>query len=231
MNLIALGCSLMDIYGMKEHLSDVTHRKLINLSHRASSNGLQIKRFKEYILNNTFLEDDIILWEITSYTRIPLRVLKTEDTYRHAIDVQMKHQLISVKKHFVFSNNNIFDKEPRLDFLCHSPVITNDMYLSHDYNDALQDLLATLILAKKMHSKLLVFFGWRHVMENHSMKKFKEVLDNHNIDYLNECYLDWAIDKKLSMYDDKHPTAESSIKFCKEIIIPKLNNLGWLNNL
>jgi len=230
MNLIALGCSLMDIYGMKEYLADHTNRKLINLSHRASSNALQIKRFHEHILHNKVLTDDIIIWEITSFSRIPLRLQNTESTHAQALGVQTKHKLYGLKKHFVLSNKNLFDGDTRLDFLCHSPMITKNMYYEYDYNDSLQELLSTLILAKKFHNNLLVFFGWKDIMDQDAMVIFKKYLDSNHIDYLDDCYLDWAINKKLSMYDDTHPSANSSIEYGKTIILPKLNQLGWINN-
>jgi hypothetical protein len=231
MNLVALGCSLMFIYGMKEFLAEYTHKKLVNLSHSASSNKLQITRFQEYILHNSFYTNDIILWEITSCTRPHIRLINNDINLSKAKEIQTTYKLYGVKNHFVVSHENIFDKNTRLDLLCQSPMIPKSVFYEHDYNDSLQELLSVLILAKKYHNKLLVFFGWKDIMEQSTMIIFKNILDKNQIDYLDEFYLDWALENKMAMFDSTHPSAESSREFGKNIILPKLNQLGWLDTL
>ena len=61
---VIFGCSLSaegHVMSWPQRISEVTGINCVNLAVPASSNQLQIERFKEYILDNQLEKDDIVI--------------------------------------------------------------------------------------------------------------------------------------------------------------------------
>ena len=100
-----------------------------------------------------------------------------------------------------------------------------------DYNDELQSLLATIILAKKVTNKMIVVFGWDEVVPSEYIGDFKEFLSTHKIDFIDESYLSFVIRNNLKFSDyvyPNHPTKDSAVFFVENVVYPRLKQI--LNN-
>jgi hypothetical protein len=221
MKLVTLGCSLTHNYGLADELANLMNMELLNLAHVAGSNQLQINRFHEVILNKKIDKTDVIYWQVTgmarSYSRLQM------DRFKE-IDKIQKEQFTGFFHHYVCDSVNIFDKKNRIDLLSNSPI--NPIVL--DVNQELQTLLSTIILASHFTHRIIVVFGWENVMSKYQMSIFKKQLLEHQINYIDESYLEYAIINGLEMMDDNHPAYVSGRIFSKKIIYPKLLSLGWV---
>ena len=230
MKLVTLGCSLTHNYGLREELANLMNVDLLNLAHSAGSNLLQINRFHEAILNKQIDKTDVIYWQVTGCYR-PYKRLQMNKF--EEIDKIQKEQFTGHLHHYVCNSVNIFDKKNRIDLLSNSPVIkieydVNGEPIDFDVNQELQKLLSTIILASHFTPRIIVVFGWENVMPNSTMRIFKKQLHEHQINYIDDPYLEYAIKNDLEMLDDNHPAAVSGEIFSKKIIYPKLVSLGWV---
>lgn len=228
MKLFTFGCSMTDYEGIKERLSELLGVELINSAQSAGSNQLQVKRFHQLILENQISSDDIIYWQVTFSHRRFKRLMK------HHLPVIEEIQRNTFKHegaHFKTSKN-IFDGEIRIDLMSNSPWLEDNLdEIDVDYNDELQSLLSTIILAKKVTNKIIVVFGWDEVVPSEYMGGFKEFLDKHKIDFIDESYLSFVIRNNLKFSDyvyPNHPTKDSAVFFAENVVYPRLKQI--LNN-
>ena len=225
MNLITLGCSVTHNPGVKETLSELTKLNLVNLSQSAGCNGLQVLKMQEYILTNSFNETDVIIWQISQIERVHVRTKLTE-RFLHRTNTVITSKVI--EHHYVNSNKNLFDDEDRGDLLCHSPLI-DEYNFNYDVAQGLQTLIATIVMVKKIHPKILVYLGWdKAVMPDSYKDKIYEILDKHNVDYLKQPFLEWVVYNNGTLLDSKHPTPESGMKFAEQVLYPKLKELNFI---
>lgn len=222
--LFTFGCSLTSFRGKKEKLSSLLKLENIDLSCIAGSNQLQIKRLIELLVNNQIKSDDIVYWQITYMHRNYARL-----NIGHRKGVE-KHQKMKMYKghqpHYEVSKfKNLFDKNERYDLLSHSRFFSTHT----DGCDDTQTLLGIIILLKKYCPKILVSFGWRDVLPGEYMDIFKHKLKINNIDYIDECFLEFAKDNHLGLMDDMHPDAEASAVYAEEIIFKKMKDLKWID--
>jgi hypothetical protein len=130
------------------------------------------------------------------------------------------------------TSKNIFDGEIRIDLMSNSPWLEDNLdEIDVDYNDELQSLLSTIILAKKVTNKIIVVFGWDEVVPSEYMGGFKEFLDKHKIDFIDESYLSFVIRNNLKFSDyvyPNHPTKDSAVFFAENVVYPRLKQI--LNN-
>jgi len=224
MALITLGCSITCQLGWKDALAGKLSTDLINLSESAGSNTLQIQRLHEHIINNSLTDEDIIIWQVTA-PRFSLRLKSTDNNVKIASEIQIKQFLPKDQYHSVTKSVNFFDNLPRIDLLCNSSMIDQNTKLNFDSNQDLETLLATLILLKKAHKKLLVFLGWDSAIEH--KEKFFTKLSEHNVDCVKESLVDWVKSNNLSMSDGRHPSLDSYVSYGLTVLAPKLQDLGW----
>ena len=221
--LVTLGCSITSRCGVKERLSKLLNLKNLDLSHSAGSNQLQVKRLFELFLNNQIEKDDTVCWQITSVYRNYLRL--ELDSQQQVEDIQKSSFKDSYHHHYTYSKNkNIFDQKNRIEILCNSPLVINEF----DANDELQNLLGTIILLKQYCKKLMVVFGWKEVMSTDQEKIFKKLLNEYDIDYVDNYFLEFSKDKNMPMMDDRHPGLEAGALYAEEVIYKKIKNLGWI---
>ena len=222
MKLITIGCSLTNLFGFSQTLADLLNVELIDLSYPASSNQLQVNRLHELILSQQVDKEDIVYWQITGINRKNGRLQM--DRFAE-IDKIQKDQFTKPNHHYVINENiNIFDKKNRIDLLCNSPAASTDV----DSNQDLQMLLATIILMSHVTPKLIVTFGWKNIMLPTHMVAFKKQLTDHEINFIEETYLDYTVNNNLEMFDDGHPGSGAAGPYLKEVIQPKLVSLGWI---
>ena len=228
MKLFTFGCSMTDYEGIKERLSELLDVELINSAQSAGSNQLQVKRFHQLILENQISSDDIIYWQVTFSHRRFKRLMK------HHLPVIEEIQLNSFTHEGVHfkTSKNIFDGEIRIDLMSNSPWLEDNLdEIDVDYNDELQSLLATIILAKKVTNKMIVVFGWDEVVPSEYIGDFKEFLTTHKIDFIDESYLSFVIRNNLKFSDyvyPNHPTKDSAVFFAENVVYPRLKQI--LNN-
>ena len=221
MQLITLGCSLTHHVGMKEELAELLDIKNLSLAQSAGSNGLQVAKFHEYILQNAIDNEDIILWQITSASRKFTRVYPYLQTLKQVEETQ-KNTFDQIDQyHYIKNSFNVFDQVSRIDLLCNSPGNTPE-----DIAQEMQNLLTNIILFSKIYPKLLVMFGWSKVL-NQYQKVFVQQLSKHNVNYVEEFYLDWVIHNRLDLYDDNHPAESAGREYAAKILHPKISRLGW----
>ena len=221
MKLITLGCSLTALNGVKEELATLINADLLNLSHSAGSNQLQVNRLHDLILNGQLDSTDIVYWQITSVFR---KYERLQMNRFDEIDKIQKKQFVDPYHHYVCDSKNIFDNELRIDLLCNSPVKIKEI----DVNQDLQMLLATIIMLSHITPKIIIVFGWKNVMFDNQLDIFKNYLTNNHINFIDQLYLEYAIDNKLKMLNDMHPADSAGKQYAKEIVYPKLRSLGWI---
>ena len=223
MKLITLGCSLTQVCGIPEYLGKAINLEVIDLSESAGSNMLQIKRLHDSIAQNKVCKDDIAVWQITSderaYESLP-------ETRLNEVTLLDKSKQIPLKSrngelfqpyHHVLSSKNIFNSKRRIDLLCNSKLLNK----THSVEDDLQMFISTLVLAKNFFRKLFVYFGWDDVMDDKYKTIFLNCIDYHDINFINQSFLDWAIENKKEMGDDEaHPSCKTGKEFAETFIQP-----------
>lgn len=229
MKLLTFGCSLTQHKGLKEKLSELLDAKLINFAVGAGSNGLQIYRFHEYIINNKLDKDDIILWQITVDRRNAIRLEYSPSLNKKFKKIEDDWALEGKYiRHYLTTSTNVFDGLPRYDILSSSPIHDEEQYThTFDYRQQSETLLANLILISKFHPRLLVFFGWDNILANYD-KTFIKIMEENGINFIaDKTYLTWVKDNNGTLQDDLHPTEESGKRYATEVLYPKIKDLGW----
>jgi len=223
MKLITIGCSLTKLFGFSQTLADLLGTELIDLSHPASSNQLQVNRLHELLLSEERIDStDIVYWQITGARRKNARLQMNRF---EEIDKVQQEQFTYPWHHYIINENvNIFDGKNRIDLLCCTPVKTAEL----DADQDLQMLLANIILMSHVTPKIIIAFGWEKIMLPSQMAIFKKKLTEHNINFIEETYLEYAINNNLEMFDDGHPGAGAAGPYLKEVVQPKLVSLGWI---
>jgi hypothetical protein len=188
---------------------------LINCAVPAASNQLQIKRFQEFILNNKISNNDIIVWQITGTERRHLR--------KKLGDIPNKPA-----KHMIFEESiNYFDKEARIDYLCHSREVILEADL--DQEQVLEDLLFSFVVAKQFTNKFLIIFGWDKALPEEYISAFRNALIEKSIDYIDDSIVSWSEKMNLPFdTDGSHPSEQGYISFARDCVIPKIKQLGYL---
>lgn len=223
--LITLGCSLTYDIGMKERLAELLAYDLISHAQTAGSNGLQINKFHEYVLENDVDEQDLVLWQITSPTRNHVRLYPNIVNTKKVKDIQEKDFAPNDRYHYIQNSMNVFDNLSRLDMLCNSPY----SLVEFDSNEQLQNILTNIVLCSKIYPKTMILFGWSQMLNDKEKDIFFQYLDRHNVQYIKEFYVDWIKNNKLKMWDDDyHPAPESGAIFAEQVIMPKLQELSWI---
>jgi hypothetical protein len=223
MKLFTFGCSLTQFVGIKEKLSSLIGVDYIDSAQAAGSNQLQINKFNELVLKNKIDKNDVIYWQITfmyrRYKRLMINYLDIIDDIQNT-----KHKYQG--KHYIMNSSNIFDHTPRIDLMSNSPWFDSNSDESEtDFNQDLQTLLSTIILAKKITKNIIIVFGWDDVMPLEFLTIFKKYLDKHNIKYVDKSYLTFVNENNLDYMDEIHPTKKSAEIFVETMVYPLLKEI------
>lgn len=215
--LIIFGCSLSadgHITSWPQRISEVCNIEYLNFAVPASSNQVQIQRFKDYVLDNEINKDDIIIWQITGTERYFKRT-QVEDTNQSTI----------------FNNNrkNYFDDNVRYDLLCHHPNNRNLIFDEEkiDVPQLLEDLLFFFTMARKL-ANLVIVVGWKNALLPEHSDKFFKILNDRGFDYVSPTILEHSIENNLPLMDTSHPGEQGYISFADNCVIPKLKELKLL---
>jgi hypothetical protein len=217
--MIVLGCSLSaegHLKSWSRRVSEVTGLDYVNLAVPASSNQLQIQRFKEYVLDTGIQPDDIIIWEITStdrcYKRVTLNIaqkfVKWANSHGNGL--------------FESNRKNYFDNNYRYDYLCSHP---DGFGMPIDEAQLLEDILFFLTTARQFTNNIVVLIGWKAAVPKKYYAKFINSLKERNFNYIDSPILEHSINNHLPLADDLHPGEEGYISFADNCVIPKLKEL------
>ena len=213
--LITLGCSLTHHAGWAQYLQECMKIPLHNLSRSAGSNQLQQRRLQEFIFKSNIIEDDIVIWQLTSTYRYYKRELLNEKN---------KEELEYYKNNpnefptVVLTNKNIFDKLSRVDYLCNSFDDRNKV----DEAQILEDLLFYLIAVRKHTPNFFVFFGWQNAIPTNYQEEFKQFLKKNQIEFIDIPLVEWCYQQNLKFDLGEHPTIGSSSHYARDVIIPEI---------
>ena len=222
--LFTLGCSLTWGMGWKELLSRKHNLQLVNSAMFAGSNDLQIRRIHSYIVNNQINKDDIIIWQLTSTQRSSFSVI--DPMWIEVLDNVHREDEDAV--YYIDAPKNYFDNAVHKDVLSNHPQIVK--YSSY-YNATamLQELLSTIILLNNTYN-ILITIGWEGALsdDDNTYNNVMRLLEVNKVPHLKESYLSWAIRTHQTLDDDFHPSMDASEIYGDEILIPKLQELGWI---
>jgi hypothetical protein len=217
--LIVFGCSLSAQGHLKtwaDRVSEVAGLPCVNLAVPASSNQLQMQRFKEYILDTGIHPEDIIIWEITSTSRCYKRVkLSIAQKF-------VKWTKESGSMLFESNRKNNYDNDFRYDYLCNHP---DGIGMPIDEAQLLEDIMFFLTTARQFTNNIVVLIGWKAAVPKKYYAKFINTLKERNFNYIDSHILEHAIDNHLPLADDFHPGEEGYISFADNCVIPKLKEL------
>jgi hypothetical protein len=227
MKLVTLGCSLTsgrDYFSRS--LSKILKLDLLDLAVSGGSNPIQIHNLQGHLIDGDINSDDLIYWQVTSMFRKHDR-LSLIKYAKEVADAQQHVEWV----HYHESKKNVFDNIPRFELLCFSPMLKDITYELPKVYDDLQELLATMILLKAKCPKMIVTFGWEKVLHctGGELNRFKGLLTQHSIDYIDTCYLEYSVHNKLEFSDATHPAESAGKQYIQEIVYPKLLDLGMIN--
>lgn len=196
--------------------------ELLNLAVPASSNGLQIKRFQEYVVNHSLSSNDIIMWQVTGAERGYRRI-------SNRIEKQNPSEITKLTRHntAVFDKSvNYIDEKRRIDLLCHHPQCVG---IDIDEEEVLQELLFCFKILKQFTDNVLVFTGWDKALPAEHLTKFTNYLKDNNIYFIDEAIITHCKRNNLPMLPDgEHPSEAGYISYADKQIVPLIKQLGWL---
>jgi len=236
----AFGCSLThqhkwrylqhDTENLKAPADRNLHLDITSYAISGGAHNMQFVRHGNAINDGAICEDDIIIWQMT-------------DPRRHGIPIQEKWNVTKKKTvpanlHANLQTTNIYtDKDMGmytnhlLRQFCEGSGV--DTYL--DIADGIgvnEDNIYSLLLSisgmKRMNDKLLVMFGWDEGMPVGCKKMMIDFFIKNGIDYIQYPMLDWTLEKGYKQSSTYHPGQDGYKAFTREVMEPKLMELGWL---
>lgn len=234
--LFTLGCSLTwGTLGWAGVLSDKIGFELVNSGMYAGSNGLQVRRMHNYIVNNQIDTDDIIIWQVTSQMRagFSLACDKSWRTILDNIPDRNPDPNWANCQYYIDAPANFFDGTQHVDVLSNHPL-AEKASTYYDFAQSLEELLSMLILLNNNY-KVLVFVGWPGALDDTLMNftKFIKELKNNNVPHMPESMMEYVINNDLELDENDpsgcHPSWDSSIEYAEKALYPKLQDLGWIN--
>jgi len=215
--LLTLGCSFTHQDGWANYIQENSNYNVINLAIGAGSNTTQIRRFNDFLLNDSKITFDAI-WQLTYLSRFNIRLPPDHP------DILAKKYMPKIDKGLVYAeespNRNYFDNQKHVDIL--NSDYTNDYIHLLDINDELSSLLTTLLLLKKISQKCLIFFGDDLTSDILLKKSIESFLTNHQINFIPSDYslLTWANKNNLPLQPNGHPERVTYRQYAKDILLP-----------
>jgi len=228
---VIFGCSLSaegHVMSWPQRISEVTGIKCVNLAVPASSNQLQIERFKEYILDNRLEKEDIIIWEITGTGRGHQRTKFTiaENYIKETPHLMWSEEGMTLGTHCALpQRKNQFDNEYRFDYL-YNHQITLKMKI--DEPQLLEDILFFLTVARQYTNNLVILIGWKEAISSKYYNQFISILKEQGFNYIDSHIIEHSIENNIPLDESLHPTQEGYFSYADNCVIPKLKELGMV---
>jgi hypothetical protein len=226
--MVILGCSLSaegHVPSWPNRVSEVAGLECYNLAVPASSNQLQIERFKEYILDNRLGKDDIVIWEITGTERGHQRIkFETSEKYiKETPHIMWNEEGMLLGTNCALpQRKNQFDSEYRLDYLCNHQIT---LKMKVDEAQLLEDILFFLTTARQYTKHLVVLIGWKEAISSKYYDQFISTLKERGFAYIDSHIMEHSIENNIPLDESLHPTKEGYFSYADNCVIPKLKEL------
>ena len=226
MRIIVLGDSFsFGHWSWPELLKQEINCSILNFAIQAAQNPLQIQLLQDWMIQNDFQSDDIVIWTIgwSWLPSINLEIDKINEVEKYTEEVQKQYGV----KHYHF-RKNILDNKDRISILHISPVVDNKTII--DEPESIQTFLFMTKVIKKLGQRILIFRAKDDFISDYNHWLFmKDYFLQNQIEFIEDSIVDWCKNKQLEFYPDNfHPTRNSMHIYTKEILIPKLKSLGWI---
>jgi hypothetical protein len=231
MRLITLGDSLTwGDHNWPKALSKKLDCELINFALPGAQNLLEIHFLKDWLIDNDFQSDDIVIWQI-GYSKEPVVNVGLEHLEKIQRSNEISRATFAVDDHMII--NYRLDNSQRITLFHMSPMIGKFVRRKEPIDDVevLENLLFMFNIVKKLCPKILIIqgsVGINFVTEEH-WNNIKKFLVQQRIDYLDDTIIGWCRDKNLPfLADNLHPAEEALSIFTNDVLYVKLKNLGWV---
>ncbi len=171
---------------------------LVNLATDDATNETQILAMHDYLFDNDIKYTDIFIWQLASSSNPTNRFGPTlEETQEPC---KYYNYITNLKKN---QTNNFNTSE----------------------EEQLAEIYSLLTTIRKWTDRILVLRGWKEVLSPEKTKAFGKMLTENKIKFISESNLEWCSSQNLFFNTDGTPSEDSQIKFCNEIILPKLKEI------
>jgi len=178
----------------------------------SGSNDMQLIQYANEVHYNHIVKDDIIIWQITNPER---RIVSTRNIY-DTINLPTDSDGRLSRDDGYLDVDHVFNPEIRIEG-CELSVKSHLRQLWQ------------LNGIKRENTKLLVLFGWNGIFESDIEKQnVMKFLKNKDIDYIEDSMCEWSIINGHDINDTNHPTDEGYLGFTRKKLMPKLQELGWI---
>jgi len=239
----AFGCSLTAGHHWAYMFTDIVTEVLANKVSRVhvndeielqsyaisgGSNDMQLIQYANEVHYNNIVKDDIIIWQLTNPAR---RIVSVNNLYESSLILKDAGRLSRDAGYL--DVENIFNPEQRV-MGCELTVKSRHRQMPSsnivDADASLYTMLLQLNGVKRENTKLLVVFGWDGMFNSNIEKQnVIKFLKNKDIDYIEDSMCDWSITHEHGVNDTHHPTYEGYHAFTRVKLMPKLQELGWLD--
>lgn len=232
--LITSGCSLSPPegwpLGVINNLDDTYEHYHYGIG--GSANGIQIYLLEDHIIRNGVDKKDIFIFGMTGHRR-PWGIVE-QNSYNKTPELfQDEYSNFTCTGSFK-KNINPIDDAQRYILIQNHPFISADLKSGKketskffdNLNDPyieLQRLLFTLLMIRKAGGIVVVFRGWTGALEEKAWYKFTEYFKKNDINYTNECLVEWCLKNDYPFMDEHHPKVKYNRKFGEEILLPILS--------
>lgn len=229
MRLITLGDSMTTgEHSWAFSLSKILNYEFLNFAKPASQNSSQVDILQRWLLDNNFNHNDIVIWQIgfSKHPKIHIGMENLEKVQR--ADVHSR-KIFDVDSFYIEKNK--IDNLERIKLSYINPIFTSysNRKIENDEAEVFQELIFMFSIIQKLGAKLLILRGKDDYIKNNHWENMKLFLLEKNINFINESLVDWCRQNNLEfMIDNYHPTSTSSNIYTKEILMPKLKELGWI---
>lgn len=217
---MSLGCSLTSIPGWVDYFNEDLKMNVYPLAEGASSNIAQTYKLKNWIIESDLLDKlhrVVLLWQITAPSRFGTII----DNTNH----NPKHREFAGHRDFFDHKTAIF-KDQCIGLLSHSKSLKNVEFSVDAY---FEQFIIDILIFSKLVKKIVIWYGWKDLYEESRLKKVNNIFENnkkiHLID-IEDSIADWCRNKKLSFFDEGHPSKESSIEWGKNILLPVIKQIN-----
>jgi hypothetical protein len=211
---VALGCSLTAQDGFINYINQTYNLEIENLAVSAGSNGLQMHRLNNLLVDGSIGEETTLLWQITSPQR-PFDIhAEVDEEFKNGTPFIGFFDWIPEKINLYNSQSTVL--------LCNTKYYRNT---NTNINFNMQTLCCDLYKWSKIVKKIIVYFGWNSLVDESKIQSFLNPLKNlHNVEILNSdlSIVDWCKTQKLHFDDSIHPTKESYIQWGKQVLVPTI---------
>jgi hypothetical protein len=216
---LSLGCSLTSIPGWVDHFNEDLQMKVYPLSEGASSNITQVHKLKNWIVkDNLFdkLDRVVLLWQITAPSRFGTIVDNNE--YNQKYKKFINHIEFFDHETAIFGDNCI-------GLLSNSEFLKKTEFSVDAY---FEQFIIDILIFSRLVKKIVIWYGWKDMYDHDRLEKINNIFkDNKKIHLIDmeDSIVDWCRNRKLSFFDEGHPSKESSIEWGKNILLPVVKKI------